>query len=85
MGWLSFGITAQLSAGCFYLLTASRPACGPGRRLLGWGLMLISFPSRRQYEGARAGGWWPPRAVSWHFVDVIWVLLFLAAFAWAGS
>ncbi len=76
---LSFGFTSGTFGGLFYLLTGFH-GLHVATGILLMGLML----GRSFYPGNYANGEQGVIAVSlfWHFVDVIWVLLFLLLYAW---
>ncbi len=77
---LGFGITSGSFGGCFYLLTGFH-----GLHVLS-GILLMALMLVRSFRpGNYAGGEQGVIATSlfWHFVDVIWVLLFLLLYAWS--
>ncbi|MBC1261476.1 heme-copper oxidase subunit III [Synechococcus sp. BSF8S] len=77
---LGFGITSGSFGGCFYLLTGFH-----GLHVLS-GILLMALMLQRSFRPANyAAGEQGVIATSlfWHFVDVIWVLLFLLLYAWS--
>ncbi len=76
---LSFGITSGLFGGTFYLLTGFH-----GLHVL-TGLILQLLMLRRSFiPGNYDNGFFGVEATSlfWHFVDVIWIVLFLLIYVW---
>lgn len=76
---LSFGITSGSFGSCFYLLTGFHGLHVASGVLL-MALMLIRSFRAGNYEGGEQGV--VAASLFWHFVDVIWVLLFLLLYAW---
>jgi cytochrome c oxidase subunit 3 len=77
---LDFGITSGSFGSCFYLLTGFH-----GLHVLS-GILLMALMLKRSFRPANyAAGEQGVIATSlfWHFVDVIWVLLFLLLYAWS--
>jgi cytochrome c oxidase subunit 3 len=72
---LEFGLTTNLYASCFYVLTAFH-----GLHVT-FGVLLISgvlFRSRKAGHYSKESHFGPEAAeLYWHFVDVIWIILFI--------
>ncbi|MEB3882623.1 heme-copper oxidase subunit III [Lyngbya sp. CCY1209] len=72
---LEFGLTTNLYASCFYVLTAFH-----GLHVT-FGVLLISgvlFRSRKAGHYSQESHFGPEAAeLYWHFVDVIWIILFI--------
>ena len=79
---LPFGLGSGVFGGSFYLLTGFHGLHVISGILL-MALMLIRSFRAGNYDGGEAG----VVAVSlfWHFVDVIWILLFLLIYVWQPS
>ncbi len=76
---LDFGFTSGSFGGCFYLLTGFH-GLHVATGILLMGVMLIRSFLPGNYEGGEQGV--VAASLFWHFVDVIWVLLFLLLYAW---
>lgn len=76
---LAFGLTSGLFGGTFYLLTGFHGLHVLTGILL-QGLMLV----RSFVPGNYDGGFFGVEATSlfWHFVDVIWIILFILIYIW---
>ena len=79
---LPFGLGSGVFGGSFYLLTGFHGLHVISGILL-MALMLVRSFRAGNYDGGEAG----VVAVSlfWHFVDVIWILLFLLIYVWQPS
>lgn len=76
---LSFGITSGLFGGTFYLLTGFH-----GLHVL-TGILLQAIMLIRSFiPGNYKNGYFGVEATSlfWHFVDVIWIILFILIYVW---
>ncbi len=76
---LQFGFTSGTFGGTFYLLTGFHGlhvATGIGLM----GLMLVKSFIPGNYEGGEQGV--EATSLFWHFVDVIWIILFLLIYVW---
>jgi cytochrome c oxidase subunit 3 len=76
---LEFGFTSGTFGGTFYLLTGFHGlhvATGIGLM----GLMLIKSFIPGNYEGGEQGV--EATSLFWHFVDVIWIILFILIYVW---
>jgi cytochrome c oxidase subunit III len=76
---LSFGITSGLFGGTFYLLTGFH-----GLHVL-TGILLQSLMLGRSFvPGNYDSGYFGVEATSlfWHFVDVIWIILYVLIYVW---
>ena len=79
---LQFGFTAGTFGGTFYLLTGFHGlhvATGVGLMTL----MVIKSFIPGNYEGGEQGV--QATSLFWHFVDVIWIILFLLIYVWQRS
>lgn len=76
---LAFGFTSGTFGGTFYLLTGFHGlhvATGIGLM----GLMLIKSFIPGNYQGGEQGV--EATSLFWHFVDVIWIILFVLIYVW---
>ena len=76
---LQFGFTSGTFGGTFYLLTGFHGlhvATGIGLM----GLMLVKSFIPGNYKGGEQGV--EATSLFWHFVDVIWIILFLLIYVW---
>jgi cytochrome c oxidase subunit 3 len=76
---LGFGFTSGAFGGTFYLLTGFHGlhvATGIGLM----GLMLIKSFIPGNYDGGEQG--LEATSLFWHFVDVIWIILFILIYLW---
>lgn len=76
---LKFGFTSGTFGGTFYLLTGFHGlhvATGIGLM----GLMLVKSFIPGNYEGGEQG--LQATSLFWHFVDVIWIILFILIYLW---
>lgn len=79
---LEFGFTSGTFGGTFYLLTGFHGlhvATGVGLMTL----MLIKSFIPGNYKGGEQGV--EATSLFWHFVDVIWIILFLLIYVWQRS
>lgn len=76
---LSFGFTDGTFGGTFYLLTGFH-GLHVATGILLMALMLVKSFVPRNYEGGEQGV--VATSLFWHFVDVIWILLFLLLYVW---
>ena len=79
---LAFGFTSGTFGGTFYLLTGFHGlhvATGVGLMTL----MLIKSFIPGNYDGGEQGV--QATSLFWHFVDVIWIILFLLIYVWQRS
>ena len=76
---LPFGITNGVYGGIFYLLTGFHGLHVITGVLL-MGLMLIRSFKAGNYDQGEAGV--VSVSLFWHFVDVIWIVLFLLIYVW---
>ena len=79
---LEFGFTSGTFGGMFYLLTGFHGlhvATGVGLMTL----MLIKSFIPGNYDGGEQGV--QATSLFWHFVDVIWIILFLLIYVWQRS
>lgn len=79
---LEFGFTSGTFGGTFYLLTGFHGlhvATGVGLMAL----MLIKSFIPGNYEGGEQGV--QATSLFWHFVDVIWIILFVLIYVWQRS
>lgn len=79
---LDFGFTSGTFGGTFYLLTGFHGlhvATGVGLMAL----MLIKSFIPGNYDGGEQGV--QATSLFWHFVDVIWIILFLLIYVWQRS
>ena len=80
-GGLQFGFTSGTFGGTFYLLTGFHGLhVATGIFLMG--LMLVKSFVPCNYEGGEQGV--QATSLFWHFVDVIWIVLFLLIYVWQG-
>ena len=80
-GGLQFGFTSGTFGGTFYLLTGFHGLhVATGIFLMG--LMLVKSFVPGNYEGGEQGV--QATSLFWHFVDVIWIVLFLLIYVWQG-
>jgi cytochrome c oxidase subunit 3 len=76
---LQFGFTSGTFGGTFYLLTGFHGLhVATGIMLMG--LMLIKSFIPGNYSGGEQGV--QATSLFWHFVDVIWIILFLLIYVW---
>ena len=81
-GGLEFGFTSGTFGGTFYLLTGFHGlhvATGVGLMTL----MLIKSFIPGNYEGGEQGV--QATSLFWHFVDVIWIILYVLIYVWQRS
>lgn len=76
---LSFGFTDGSFGGTFYLLTGFH-GLHVATGILLMALMLVKSFLPGNYDGGEQGV--VATSLFWHFVDVIWVLLFLLLYVW---
>jgi cytochrome c oxidase subunit 3 len=76
---LSFGFTSGVFGGCFYLLTGFH-GLHVATGILLMTIMLIKSFIPGNYVGGEQGV--QATSLFWHFVDVIWVVLFLLLYVW---
>jgi cytochrome c oxidase subunit 3 len=79
---LDFGFTSGTFGGTFYLLTGFHGlhvATGVGLMTL----MLVKSFIPGNYQGGEQGV--QATSLFWHFVDVIWIILFLLIYVWQRS
>lgn len=76
---LKFGFTSGTFGGTFYLLTGFH-GLHVATGILLMGIMLIKSFIPGNYEGGEQGV--QATSLFWHFVDVIWVVLFLLLYVW---
>jgi cytochrome c oxidase subunit III len=76
---LSFGFTSGLFGGTFYLLTGFH-----GLHVLTGILLQVLMLTRSFRSGNYDNGFFGVEATSlfWHFVDVIWIILFVLIYVW---
>ena len=76
---LSFGFTSGLFGGTFYLLTGFH-----GLHVLTGILLQVLMLVRSLIPGNYDNGFFGVEATSlfWHFVDVIWIVLFILIYVW---
>lgn len=76
---LSFGFTSGLFGGTFYLLTGFH-----GLHVLTGILLQMLMLTRSLIPGNYDNGFFGVEATSlfWHFVDVIWIILFVLIYVW---
>ncbi|MCX5944792.1 MAG: heme-copper oxidase subunit III [Cyanobacteria bacterium] len=78
---LQFGFTSGTFGGTFYLLTGFHGLhVATGIFLMG--LMLVKSFLPGNYVGGEQGV--QATSLFWHFVDVIWIVLFLLIYVWQG-
>jgi len=76
---LKFGFTSGTFGGTFYLLTGFH-GLHVATGILLMGIMLIKSFIPGNYDGGQQGV--QATSLFWHFVDVIWVVLFLLLYVW---
>ena len=76
---LQFGFTSGTFGGTFYLLTGFH-GLHVATGILLMGLMLIKSWIPGNYRGGEQGV--QATSLFWHFVDVIWIVLFLLIYVW---
>jgi len=76
---LQFGFTSGTFGGTFYLLTGFH-GLHVATRILLMGLMLIKSFIPGNYKGGEQGV--QATSLFWHFVDVIWIILFVLIYVW---
>ena len=76
---LEFGFTSGVFGGTFYLLTGFHGLHVLTGVLL-QGIMLIRSFMPNNYEGGQFGV--EATSLFWHFVDVIWIILFVLIYVW---
>ncbi len=76
---LKFGFTSGTFGGTFYLLTGFH-GLHVATGILLMGIMLIKSFIPGNYDGGEQGV--QATSLFWHFVDVIWVVLFLLLYVW---
>ena len=76
---LKFGLTSGTFGGTFYLLTGFH-GLHVATGILLMGLMLIKSFIPGNYSGGEQG--LQATSLFWHFVDVIWIILFLLIYVW---
>jgi cytochrome c oxidase subunit 3 len=76
---LKFGFTSGTFGGTFYLLTGFH-GLHVATGILLMGLMLIKSFIPGNYNGGEQGV--QATSLFWHFVDVIWIILFLLIYVW---
>ena len=79
---LAFGLDSGVFGGCFYLLTGFH-----GLHVIS-GILLMAIMLARSfrpgnYDGGEAGV--ASVSLFWHFVDLIWILLFLLIYVWQAA
>ena len=80
-GGLQFGFTSGTYGGTFYLLTGFH-GLHVATGILLMGLMLVKSFLPGNYVGGEQGV--QATSLFWHFVDVIWIVLFLLIYVWQG-
>ncbi len=80
-GGLQFGFTSGTFGGTFYLLTGFH-GLHVATGILLMGLMLVKSFLPGNYVGGEQGV--QATSLFWHFVDVIWIVLFLLIYVWQG-
>ena len=79
---LQFGLTSGVFGGTFYLLTGFHGLhVATGVFLMG--LMLVKSFIPQNYAGGEQGV--QATSLFWHFVDVIWIILFVLIYVWQRS
>ena len=76
---LQFGFTSGTFGGTFYLLTGFH-GLHVATGILLMGLMLVKSFIPGNYNGGEEGV--KATSLFWHFVDVIWIILFVLLYAW---
>lgn len=79
---LQFGFTSGTFGGTFYLLTGFH-GLHVATGILLMGLMLIKSFIPGNYSGGEQGV--QATSLFWHFVDVIWIILFVLIYVWQRS
>jgi cytochrome c oxidase subunit 3 len=79
---LEFGFTSGTFGGTFYLLTGFH-GLHVATGVLLMTLMLIKSFIPGNYKGGEQGV--QATSLFWHFVDVIWIILFLLIYVWQRS
>jgi len=80
-GGLQFGFTSGTFGGTFYLLTGFH-GLHVATGVLLMAIMLIKSFLPGNYVGGEQGV--QATSLFWHFVDVIWIVLFLLIYVWQG-
>lgn len=80
-GGLQFGFTSGTFGGTFYLLTGFH-GLHVATGILLMAIMLIKSFLPGNYVGGEQGV--QATSLFWHFVDVIWIVLFLLIYVWQG-
>lgn len=80
-GGLQFGFTSGTFGGTFYLLTGFH-GLHVATGILLMAIMLIKSFLPGNYVGGEQG--LQATSLFWHFVDVIWIVLFLLIYVWQG-
>ena len=80
-GGLQFGFTSGTYGGTFYLLTGFH-GLHVATGILLMAIMLIKSFLPGNYVGGEQGV--QATSLFWHFVDVIWIVLFLLIYVWQG-
>jgi len=80
-GGLQFGFTSGTFGGTFYLLTGFH-GLHVATGVLLMAIMLIKSFIPGNYSGGEQGV--QATSLFWHFVDVIWIILFLLLYVWQG-
>ena len=80
-GGLQFGFSSGTYGGTFYLLTGFH-GLHVATGILLMGLMLVKSFLPGNYVGGEQGV--QATSLFWHFVDVIWIVLFLLIYVWQG-
>nr|YP_010958755.1 cytochrome c oxidase subunit 3 [Lima vulgaris]WNB40315.1 cytochrome c oxidase subunit 3 [Lima vulgaris] len=78
---LPFTISDSVFGSCFFLLTGLHGLhviAGSAGLILSWGRCYFKHFSPGRHLGFQAAMWY------WHFVDVMWVGVYLAAYVWGG-
>ena len=78
-GGLQFGFTSGTFGGTFYLLTGFH-GLHVATGILLMGIMLVKSFVPDNYVGGEQGV--QATSLFWHFVDVIWIILFLLIYVW---
>ena len=78
---LQFGFTSGTFGGTFYLLTGFH-GLHVATGILLMGVMLVKSFLPGNYVGGDQGV--QATSLFWHFVDVIWIVLFLLIYVWQG-
>jgi cytochrome c oxidase subunit 3 len=80
-GGLQFGFTSGTYGGTFYLLTGFH-GLHVATGILLMAIMLIKSFMPGNYVGGEQGV--QATSLFWHFVDIIWIVLFLLIYVWQG-